>query len=88
MTAALIFLFTLGLVLWQPRWRGFSLGIGWSASLGALLALAFGVVQWGDLPLVWGIVWNATFTFIALIIISLILDEAGFSRFGPECSSS
>ncbi len=78
MTAALIFLFTLGLVLWQPRWRGFSLGIGWSASLGALLALALGVVQWGDIPLVWGIVWNATFTFIALIIISLILDEAGF----------
>lgn len=78
MTAALIFLFTLGLVLWQPRWRGFSLGIGWSASLGALLALAFGVVQWGDIPVVWAIVWNATFTFIALIIISLLLDEAGF----------
>lgn len=35
-----IFLFTLVLVIWQPR----GLGIGWSASIGALLALALGSV--------------------------------------------
>ncbi|BDM23953.1 hypothetical protein KMS_R37090 [Pseudomonas sp. LRP2-20] len=41
--AALIFLFTLTLVIWQPK----GLGVGWSASLGAMLALLFGVVTLG-----------------------------------------
>lgn len=46
--------------------------------MGAALALLFGVVQLADIPTVWQIVWNATATFIAIIIISLLLDEAGF----------
>ncbi|MGE8409476.1 MAG: arsenic transporter [Pseudomonas sp.] len=72
--AASIFVLTLVLVIWQPR----GLSIGWSATGGALLALLSGVVHPGDIPAVWAIVWNATATFIALIIISLLLDEAGF----------
>ena len=72
--AFLIFLATLILVIWQPR----GLGIGWSASAGALVALLTGVIHPSDIPVVWNIVWNATGAFVAVIIISLLLDKAGF----------
>jgi arsenical pump membrane protein len=76
MLAAFIFVLTLALVIIQPR----GLGVGWSAAGGALLALATGVVHLSDIAVVWHIVWNATATFIAIIITSLILDEAGFFK--------
>ncbi len=74
LVAGSIFLLTLVLVIWQPR----GLSIGWSASIGAVLALGTGVIHIADIPVVWNIVWNATAAFIAVIIISLLLDESGF----------
>ena len=74
MLAAIVFILTLMLVILQPR----GLGIGWSALIGAAADLALGVVHWKDVPVVWSIIWDATFTFVALIILSLLLDEAGF----------
>ena len=43
--AFLIFLATLIFVIWQPR----GLGIGWSATAGAIVALLGGVIQVTDI---------------------------------------
>lgn len=71
--AVLLFLFTLVFVLLNPR----GLGIGFYATIGAVLALAVGVIHLSNIATVWGIVWDATLAFLGIIIISMVLDEAG-----------
>ncbi len=72
--AVAIFAVTLTLVIAQPR----GLSIGWSAAGGAVVALLVGVVDLANVATVWDIVWNATITFVAVIVISMVLDRVGF----------
>jgi len=72
-----IFTATLILVFLKPL----KLGIGVWAMAGALVSLLLGISTLHSIIVVWNIIWNATFTFVAIIIITLIFDEAGFFEF-------
>jgi arsenical pump membrane protein len=68
-----LFVVVLTLVIWQPR----GLSIGWPAAAGGALAVVLGVVTLADVVAVVRIVWDATLTFVAVILISLVLDAVG-----------
>ncbi|MFG1546264.1 MAG: ArsB/NhaD family transporter, partial [Thermoplasmataceae archaeon] len=75
--SAAIFAITLLLVIKKPK----NIGIGYSALIGAAASYALGMINFSSVIAVWNIVWNATFTFIAIILISLALDEAGVFKY-------
>jgi len=76
LTPAAIFAGTLYLVIRRPR----NLNTGISALLGALLALLAGAITLADVRSVVGIVWDATLALVAIMIISALLEQAGFFR--------
>ena len=69
----IIFGFSLFLVIRKPK----GIGIGYSASIGAIITVLAGFTTIQDFFNVVSIVWNATLTFISVVIISLVFDEAG-----------
>ncbi|ADV67042.1 arsenical efflux pump membrane protein ArsB [Deinococcus maricopensis] len=72
----MVFLGTVAFVIWQPG----RVTPAVAATVGAVLALVLGVVPVQDVLTVWNATWNATLTLVGLILVSLLLDEAGFFR--------
>ncbi|MCL4323412.1 MAG: SLC13 family permease, partial [Candidatus Thermoplasmatota archaeon] len=68
-----IFVFSLFLVIYKPK----GLEIGYSASIGAIITVLAGFTTLQDFFNVVSIVWNATLTFVSVVIIALVFDEAG-----------
>lgn len=71
--AITLFVVVLGLVITRPG----GLPIGWTALVGGFLAWVTGLVSTPDIVQVVSLVWDATLTFVAAILISLILDAIG-----------
>jgi len=72
--ASLIFFITLIFIIWQPR----GLQVGTTAVIAAFVTLNLNLVTLNDIIIVFTIIWDATLTFIGIIILSLVLDKIGF----------
>ncbi len=75
--ASVLFVSVLVLVLRRP----WNVGIGYWAIAGGTISVLLGLTTLPDLLIVWNIVWNATFTFVSIIIITLVFDEAGLFEY-------
>lgn len=74
MLALIIFTLSLFGILRRP----FGLGIWVYSSLGAAATLALGLVEVGDLGVIFALIWDSALTLIALIVISFCLQGLGF----------
>lgn len=74
--AYVIFITTIGLLLWRPR----GLNEAYPAAGGALALLLIGVVRMQELGEVFDIVSGAVITILCTIVMSIVLDSIGFFR--------
>jgi arsenical pump membrane protein len=74
--AGAIFVGVLLLIVTRPR----QLSVAWSATLGALMAVAAGLLSLPTLAAIFGATWDAAATLIALFILSETLESNGFFR--------
>ncbi len=61
--------------------RPFNVKAGYAAAAGAAVMMLLGITTVKDVETVWYLTWNATFTLVAVIISSMIFDEAGFFEY-------
>ena len=70
----LLFVVVIIAVLARPK----KLNIAIPPIIGSILLLLTGIIKIKDVIFVWDVVWNATFTLVAIILLSIILDRIGF----------
>lgn len=72
----IVFLVTVGFIIWRP----FGMNEAVPASIGATLLLLFGVVPIRDLFQIVGIVTGPSITILSTIVMSIVLESTGFFK--------
>ena len=70
----LLFVIVIIVVLARPK----NLNIAIPPIIGSVILFLTGIIKIKDVIFVWDVVWNATFTLVAIILLSIILDRIGF----------